>query len=53
MQIVIDISEDDYNFIKEEEFSNYAITTRLYTAVYNGIPLPESKGFETDKESKV
>ena len=44
MKLVIDISEDDYNFILEEEYSNYAITTRLYNAVYKSTPLPKGHG---------
>ena len=44
MQIVIDIDEDDYNFIKEADESNYLVTTNLYKAVYEGTVLPKGHG---------
>ena len=44
MQILIDINEEDYNFIKEVDESNYSVTTNLYKAVYEGIILPKGHG---------
>jgi hypothetical protein len=38
MKLIIDISEDDYQFIMDTEFQNPAITERLYYAVFNGTP---------------
>lgn len=36
MKIVIDIPQEDYDFIQESDFSNYDVTEDLYKAVYNG-----------------
>lgn len=44
MQIVIDIPQEDYNYIQEVDNSNYAITNRLYDAVAKGTPLPKGHG---------
>ena len=44
MQIVIEISDDDYQFIKDTEFENYVVTKHLYEAVYKGTPLPKGHG---------
>ena len=41
MQIVIYIDQSDYDFIREENESNYAITQRLYNAVAHGTPMNE------------
>lgn len=46
MKLIIDIDEDDYNWIKDDEdgASNYAITIRLYNAIDKGTPLPKGYG---------
>jgi hypothetical protein len=44
MQIVIEIDDDDYQFIKDTEFANYVVTQHLYEAVYEGKPLPKRHG---------
>lgn len=44
MKIVIEIDDDDYQFIKDTEFENYAVTKHLYEAVYEGTPLPKGHG---------
>ena len=42
MKIVIDIPEDDYEYIKllHEGLTDYQTTLKLYRAVKNGKPLP-------------
>ena len=40
-KIIVELSEEDYNFIKEIDESNYEVTTNLYQAVQNGTPLTE------------
>ncbi len=44
MQIVIKISENAYDYIRDCDSENYIVTTELYNAVYNGVPLPENHG---------
>ena len=44
MQIVIEIDDDDYQFIQDTEFENYLVTKHLYEAVYEGKPLPKGHG---------
>lgn len=46
MQIVIEISEEDYKLIKSygEGSTNYHISLNLYDAVKNGTPLPKGHG---------
>ncbi len=44
MQIVIEISESTYDYIRDCDSENYIVTTELYNAVYDGIPLPEKHG---------
>ena len=36
MKIVIDIPQEDYDFIQESEFMNADVTRDLYVAVYKG-----------------
>jgi len=43
MQIVIEIDDDDYQFIKDTEFENYVVTQHLYEAVYEGKSLPNKE----------
>lgn len=42
MQIVIDIPEDDYNFVKKQVTDG--ITNPLKMRIANGIPLPKCHG---------
>lgn len=42
MQIVIDIPEDDYNFVKKQVADG--ITNPLKMRIANGIPLPKCHG---------
>ena len=51
MQVVIEIPEEDYNFIKEVDESNYFVTINLYTAVYEGIILPKGHGRLVDADA--
>lgn len=46
MKIVIDISDDDYEYIKllHEGLTDYQTTLKLYRAVKNGKPLPKGHG---------
>lgn len=44
MQIVIEIDDDDYQFIQDTEFENYVVTKHLYEAVYEGTLLPKRHG---------
>lgn len=44
MQIVIYITEDDYNRIKEIPDAFESLTSRAYKAIKNGIPLPRDHG---------
>lgn len=44
MQIVIEIPDAEYDYIKDFKGTNSTITGRLYEAVYNGIPLPKGHG---------
>ena len=53
MQIVINIPEDDYNFIKEIDNTNSAITERLYNAVFNGTPLPKETMKDCISKSEI
>ena len=41
MKLIIEIDEEDYEFIKEFEEGNYYITQNLYKAVYEGKPMEE------------
>ena len=43
MKLIIEIDEEDYEFIKEFEEGNYYITQNLYKAVYEGKPMEESR----------
>ena len=49
MKLVIDIPEEDYEWIKELDASNYAITARLNNAIRNGTPLPKGHGDLIDR----
>lgn len=53
MQVVINIDEEDYNFIQVADGSNYSVTTHLYKAVYEGIPLPKHHGRLIDADALV
>ena len=45
MQIVIKLSEEDYDRLKEyEKAPFYSLTSRVYEAVANGTPLPKGHG---------
>ena len=46
MQIVIDIPERDYKYIKklEKGITDYGVTLHLYDAVRTGTPLPKGHG---------
>lgn len=45
MQIVIKISKEDYERLKEyEKAPFYSLTSRVYEAIANGIPLPKGHG---------
>lgn len=52
MKIVIDIPDDDYEYIKllHESLTNYQITLKLYRAVKNGTILPNDCGDLIDKQ---
>lgn len=41
MQILIEIPDAEYDYIKDFKGTNSTITGRLYEAVYNGKPLPK------------
>ena len=43
MKIIIDISEEDYEYIKEIGDGNYQVTMDLYNAVYKGKVIKEQK----------
>lgn len=57
MQIVIEISEDDYDWIKRTSNGNtcYPCTLRLYDAIKNGTPLPKGFGrlIDADKYKRM
>ena len=45
MQIVIKISKEDYERLKEyEKAPFYSLTSRVYEAIANGTPLPKDYG---------
>ena len=56
MQIVIEIAERDYKYIKklEKGSTDYGATLHLYDAVKNGTPLPKNHGrlIDADKWEK-
>ena len=41
MRLVIEISYQDYGYVKDGRYANYEMTKKLYGAVSNGEPLPE------------
>lgn len=49
MEIVINISEEEYNKIKENDMGFY--NGRFFQMVRNGIPLPEGHGDLKDMEN--
>lgn len=53
MKIVIDISDDDYEYIKllHEGLTDYQTTLKLYRAVKNGKPLPKGHGRLIDADA--
>lgn len=55
MQIVIEISEEDYKLIKSygKNSTNYRISLNLYDAVKNGTPLPEHHGRLIDADKLI
>lgn len=53
MKIVIELDDDDYQFIKDAEFENCAVTKHLYEAVYKGIPLPKNHGRLIDADELI
>lgn len=44
MQIVIEISEDDYKEVKEDTYSGTLFENRVFSAIVNGTPLPKGHG---------
>lgn len=51
MQIVIKISKEDYERLKEyEKAPFYSLTSRVYEAIANGTPLPEGHGRLVDAD---
>jgi len=44
MQIVIDIDEDDYKRIQDTSDVFNSLTSRTYSAIRNGTPLPKGHG---------
>lgn len=42
MQIVIEISEDDYKEVKEDTYSGTPFENRVFSAITNGTPIPDN-----------
>ena len=53
MQIIIEISEDDYKEVKEETYSGIQIENRVFSAIANGTPLPKGHGRLIDKDHVI
>lgn len=54
MQIVIDIPEKDYRWIKEHKgVTDYQITQMLYNRVRKGISLPKGHGRLIDADTTI
>lgn len=56
MKLVIDIAEEDYNWIRENHslpVTNYSTTIRLYDRVANGTPFTEEVPKEEGDDSEV
>jgi hypothetical protein len=52
MQIVIDISEDNYKLIQDRNY--YGILSHeIYNAIENGIPLPKGHGRIADMDETI
>ena len=51
MQIVIDISEEDYNFVKRQVADG--ITNPLKICIANGTPLPKGHGRISDMDEAI
>lgn len=45
MELVIDIDEEDYKRIQDTSDVFNSLTSRAYSAIRNGIPLPEGAEF--------
>ena len=41
MQLIIDIPEEDYEYIRENKYMHYTMTTGICEAIFEGIPLEE------------
>lgn len=50
MQIVIDISDEDYKRIKDMPDAFNSLTSRAYKSIKNGTPLPKGHGDLVDKQ---
>ena len=53
MQIVIDISKEDYNRIKDIPEAFNSLTTRVYKSIKNGTPLPKGHGRLIDGDKAI
>ena len=51
MQIVIDIDEEDYKRIQDTSDVFNSLTSRTYSAIKNGTPLPENHGRLIDADA--
>ena len=51
MQIVIDITEEDYNDVIQDTFSGTPFENRVFSAVANATPLPNGHGDLKDIET--
>ena len=53
MQIVIDIDEEDYKRIQDTSDVFNSLTSRAYSAIRNGTPLPKGHGRLTDMDEAI
>lgn len=53
MQIVIDIPEEDYNFVKRQVKEGVAITNPWKMFIANGTPLPKGHGRIADMDEAI
>lgn len=53
MQIVIEISEDDYKEVKEDTYSGTSFENRVFSAIANGTPLPKGHGALIDVDKII